>query len=85
MTDLKHGTYACYTNSKCRCELCREAAREYMRKYRKTENGRSKTRRYTHLQAKRNNSAASWVRKNYPDIWKNICEEVTLKEKATDV
>jgi hypothetical protein len=52
-----------------------------MQKYRKTENGRSKTRRYTHLQAKRNNAAASWVRKTYPDTWKAICDEITIREK----
>jgi hypothetical protein len=52
-----------------------------MQKYRKTENGRSKTRRYTHLQAKRNNAAASWVRKIHPDMWKTICDEITIREK----
>ena len=83
MTDLKHGTYACYTNGKCRCEECRKAARGYMKKYRKTENGRLKTRRYTHLQTKRNNAAASWVRKVHPDIWKTICDEVINREKST--
>lgn len=83
MSELKHGTYACYTNSKCRCEECRKAARSYMQKYRKTENGRSKTRRYTHLQAKRNNAAASWVRKTHPEMWKEICEEIIIREKNT--
>jgi hypothetical protein len=52
-----------------------------MQKYRKTENGRSKTRRYTHLQAKRNNAAASWVRKTHPEMWKEICDEIIIREK----
>jgi len=77
MKEINHGTYAAYTNSKCRCEECKEAAREYMRKYRKTESGRQKTRFYTHLSTKRNNRAAAWVRKNHPDIWQNICQEIS--------
>lgn len=79
--EMKHGTYACYTNSKCRCEECRKAAREYMQKYRKTDSGRAKTRKYTHLQAKRNTQAAVWLRKNMPDVWKQICDEVNAREK----
>lgn len=79
--DAKHGTYSCYTNTKCRCEPCKKAAADYMRTYRKTENGRAKTRKYTHLQAKRNTQAAVWVRKNHPDIWKQICDEVNKREK----
>ena len=27
----QHGTWTCYCNSGCRCEVCREAARVYMR------------------------------------------------------
>jgi hypothetical protein len=82
MTDEKrkpkivHGTYACYTNSKCRCELCAGAAREYMRKYRQTEQGRQKSRFYTHLAAKRASRAASWLKENNPDVWAEICLEI---------
>lgn len=25
----QHGTYSCYTYSKCRCDLCRQAAKNY--------------------------------------------------------
>lgn len=32
MPEIKHGTYSGYTNNKCRCEPCRGAMREYMRK-----------------------------------------------------
>lgn len=28
---LKHGTRSAYVNGRCRCELCTEANREYMR------------------------------------------------------
>lgn len=75
--EVKHGTYAAYTNRKCRCEECKFAAREYMRQYRKTETGRQKTRFYTHLQTKRNNRAAKWVRANHPEIWEQICKEIS--------
>jgi hypothetical protein len=54
-----------------------------MQKYRKTDSGRAKTRKYTHLQAKRNTQAAVWLRKNMPDIWKQICDEVNAKEKGS--
>jgi hypothetical protein len=52
-----------------------------MQKYRKTDGGRAKTRKYTHLQAKRNTQAAVWLRKNMPDVWKQICDEVNEREK----
>lgn len=40
-----HGTYSMYTNGKCRCDECREAAREYARKSRekkRLESGEAK-------------------------------------------
>ena len=30
-----HGTYACYTRTKCRCEPCRKAASIYKKEYRR--------------------------------------------------
>lgn len=29
-----HGTLSCYTHAKCRCELCKQARRDYQRKWR---------------------------------------------------
>lgn len=29
-----HGTNACYVKSACRCDLCRQAHREYSQRYR---------------------------------------------------
>ena len=77
--EIKHGTYAAYTNKKCRCEECKSAARQYMREYRKTEGGRARSRLYTHIATKRNGKAASWVKENHPDVWEKICSEVTAK------
>lgn len=30
---MKHGTRSCYVNRKCRCDLCKQAHREYMQEY----------------------------------------------------
>jgi hypothetical protein len=76
---VRHGTYAAYTNKKCRCEECKTAAREYMRDYRKTESGRARSRLYTHIATKRNNKAAAWVKENHPDVWEKICSEISAK------
>lgn len=70
-----HGTYASYTNTKCRCDLCREAAREYMRKYRTTEQGRKKSRLYAQVAARRNARAAQWLKENNPEVWEQICND----------
>jgi len=75
--EVNHGTYAAYTNKKCRCQECKTAASEYMRAYRRTEGGRSRTRLYTHLSAKRNTKAAQWVKQNHPDVWQVICQEIS--------
>lgn len=76
MEDYKHGTYAAYTNKKCRCTECKNAAREYMSTYRKTDAGRSKSRFYARISAKRNAEAARWMRVNQPDIWDDICKTI---------
>jgi hypothetical protein len=75
---LKHGSYACYTNQKCRCELCKMAAREYMQKYRRTDMGRDKSRKYTQTASKRAAMAAKWVKKNEPAVWVEICASVSV-------
>lgn len=74
-TPITHGTYNSYTNRKCRCEACRNAASAYMKKYRKTEHGSASARYYAVLNAKRAQLAARWVRKNRPDIWQNIANK----------
>ena len=33
---IKHGTHGGYTHGACRCDLCRKALVDYMRKYRAT-------------------------------------------------
>lgn len=72
MATKKHGTYNSYTNGKCRCNLCTNAAREYMRNYRKTAKGRAFTKYYAVLSSRRAQLAAQWVRNNRPDVWESI-------------
>lgn len=71
----KHGTYNSYTNRKCRCELCTKAARDYMRKYRKTAKGRTNTRYYAVLGSRRAQLAANWVKENHPDVWQSLSKK----------
>jgi len=73
--DLDHGTYTAYTNGKCRCRPCRDAASAYMREYRKTTKGKTAQRYYTNLSVKRASLAAKWIRENRPDIWAIINAE----------
>ena len=77
---INHGTYAAYTNKRCRCDECRQAASEYMRQYRKTESGRARSRLYTHISAKRNSRAAAWIKENHPQVWEQICNETSGKQ-----
>lgn len=73
----KHGTYNSYTNGKCRCESCRKAASEYMRKYRTTAKGKQTQRYYTVLGNKKAQLASQWVQKNRPDVWAKISKTAT--------
>lgn len=75
MTVKRHGTYNSYTNGKCRCDECRTAAREYMRKYRTTNKGRSNSRYYAVLGSRRAQLAAKWVRQNHPEVWESLSKK----------
>lgn len=77
-----HGTLYGYAGQGCRCEQCREAARNYNRVYRATDNGREASRR----SARRNNfirqKALEWMRRERPDViaifesdWKEIVDD----------
>lgn len=56
--DRRHGTITGYTNYRCRCSLCREAWRSYA--------ATSPSHR-VHNRAR--SIAATWVRRNRPEIW----------------
>jgi hypothetical protein len=71
--EVEHGLYATYTNLKCRCELCRKAAAEYMRGYRKTSVGKSQARFHQIVANKRSQIAIKWIKDNHPEQWDKIC------------
>lgn len=78
---IEHGTYTTYTNRKCRCEECRNAAAEYMRTYRQTENGKISQKYHTSLTMKRAQLAARYVKNNHPKVWREINDEAVKLTK----
>lgn len=74
---IKHGTYTAYTNGKCRCDLCRRAASEYMKQYRSTDKGKQTQRYYTVLGNKKAQLASQWIQKFRPDVWETISKKAT--------
>ena len=72
---IEHGLYATYTNVKCRCQSCREAASEYMRAYRKTPIGKSQAKFHQIVANKRSRIAIQWIKKNHPEQWDKICSQ----------
>lgn len=70
--EIIHGLYATYTNTKCRCSLCKNAAAEYMRSYRKTSVGKSQARFHQIVANKRSQIAIKWVKTNHPEQWSKI-------------
>jgi hypothetical protein len=48
-----------------------------MQKYRRTDMGRDKSRKYTQTASKRAAMAAKWVKKNEPAVWVEICASVS--------
>lgn len=73
--EIVHGLYATYTNIKCRCTECKQAAAEYMRAYRKTSAGKSQARFHQVVANKRSQIAIQWVKNNHPQEWAKICEQ----------
>jgi hypothetical protein len=73
--EVTHGLYATYTNMKCRCTECKQAAAEYMRGYRKTSTGKSHARLHQIVANKRSQIAVQWIKEQHPDRWANICQE----------
>jgi hypothetical protein len=70
---LNHGLYATYTNAKCRCDDCKDAAAKYMRDYRKTSIGKSQARFHQIVANKRSQIAIKWIKRNHPEEWDKIC------------
>ena len=80
--DPRHGTSVAYCYYKCRCDVCRNKHREYVRNYRATSAGRAKTRQHNDDARRRMVLAAAWVKTNRPDIWNEICQAVESKQRT---
>lgn len=69
----EHGKASTYQHDGCRCEACRAANSEHVRRYRKAKPNRAAA--LSTRQSTRNLLAAQWVRRFRPDVWEQITEE----------
>jgi hypothetical protein len=96
MENISHGTLGGYTNYACRCDLCKQAQRDYrLRKRAEDPEGvkakdRERTRRSREKQRQEDEAAylrksaeaqADW-RKNNPERWKEIDRKGKAREKS---
>jgi hypothetical protein len=72
---LKHGSATTYQHHGCRCEACKKAASEKMRKYRETKTGQDKTREYRNRRDRLELLALQYVRENHPVVYKRLQRE----------
>lgn len=79
---MKHGTTTGYCHYKCRCELCKQAQKNYMNKYRATSHGKARQRLSNDVSDVRKQLAADWVKKMYPHIWTVICSQADMHSAA---
>lgn len=71
----EHGTISMYCNNGCRCDLCRDAQRQYMRRYRATSRGRIKTQRSSRVKIRVAWECLRYVRDNHSDVYFRILDE----------
>lgn len=79
MGEIPHGTYNAYNYHKCRCDLCREAARNYARLYRKKLDNKSRI--FNISSVRRKQYAWQWIKENRPDVADEIREKVNNEEQ----
>lgn len=72
---MKHGTTTGYCYYKCRCQECKEAQRDYMNKYRKTEHGKTRQKLSNDISDIRKQLAAEILKNKYPHLWTVVCNE----------
>lgn len=68
----EHGTATRYTNGGCRCDECRAANTEYMRRYRRLKGGVAPA---TRAQRKAEMAMVKYVRAEMPDVWRGFLED----------
>ena len=72
--DIKHGSTTSYQYHKCRCDLCKEAQRDYMRSYRKKPDNKSHLHNLAY--GLRKQYAWQWIKENRPDVADEIRKAV---------
>lgn len=78
----EHGTLATYCNHGCRCDDCRTAQRDYMRRYRSTQIGRQKARYSSKVKSRVAQRCMEYMRTHHRDIYYSILD--TEIERASD-
>jgi hypothetical protein len=73
-TEIPHGTVTGYSHHKCRCDACRSAQTEAMRKYRAKDPAKAKAHNLKNQE--RNRMAWRWLKEHRPDIAEEIRKEV---------
>ena len=68
---MKHGRSA-YMRKVCRCEICVQANKDYLKAYRNTPFGKRKHQINAQKKAKRDSMCREWVKANRPDVFKRI-------------
>lgn len=81
-TMSEHGTITMYCNNGCRCDLCREAQRVYMRQYRSTGTGRGKARRNSQIKSRVAWACIQWMKQNQSGVYYQILDEQTARADA---
>ena len=75
-TNLKHGKASTYEHHKCRCNLCKKAATEKMKKYRQTASGHKKMIERGKKQRKLQQLALEYVKTTHPTVYKRLKKQV---------
>jgi hypothetical protein len=72
---ITHGKSSTYENHQCRCDLCKEAIRLKMQKYRKTESGKAITQNLSKKRRKLETLSLQYVRDKHPAVYKRLQKE----------
>ena len=72
---MKHGRSA-FVHGYCRCEVCTEAQRAYLKAYRSSAFGKRKHAINAEKKRKRDAACREWIKQNQPDIYEQIRTKV---------
>jgi hypothetical protein len=72
---MKHGRSA-YLRKVCKCDICTQAAKQYMKDYRSSTFGKQKHSINARKKARRDAMCREWMKANRPDVFKRIWQAV---------